>query len=294
MSGWQLNLQIPRDAIQAVEAAFAGDRPPITSSFEIPDQKPESTDWSLDIIFAEKPSLEDLRAKLSDALAPFGLSAGEVELTVLPDIDWQAEALKHHAPVLAGSLYVYGAHHPAPANLSRSILINAGMAFGTGQHGSTLGCLLALQDIAKRHDIARAYDLGCGSGILGIAAAKLWRRPVLASDIDSQAVAVAADNAAQNGVGGLINVVCADGVGATSVRARAPFDLITANILAGTLRDMAQGLCAVLAPGGLVVLSGILRTQERAVFGAYRARGLVLCRRYRIAEWSTLVLKRPR
>lgn len=293
MSGWQLNLQIPRDAIEAAEDALAGDPPPITSSFEIPNQTPGSTNWSLDVIFAEEPPLDPLKAALSAALAPFDVTLGELQLTALPDIDWQAEALKHHAPICAGDLYIYGSHHAAPPNRANGILIDGGMAFGTGQHATTLGCLLAMQDIAKRRQAMRAFDLGCGSGILAIAAAKLWRRPVLASDIDSQAVDVASDNAAKNNVGQLVSVIHADGMSDPSVRHRAPFDLIAANILAGPLRDMAQDLCALLAPGGLVVLSGILRVQERAVFGAYRARGLILRRRYRIEEWSILVLEKP-
>lgn len=298
MSGWQLSLQIPHNAIDAVEATLLEETPdatpPITSSFEIPSQKPGSADWALDVIFAEEPSLDALKATMSAALAPFGVTLGEIRLTALPDIDWQAEALKHHAPVTAGDLYIYGSHHPAPPNRTNGILIDGGMAFGTGQHATTLGCLLAMQDIAKRRRVDSAFDLGCGSGILAIAAAKLWHQPVLASDIDPQAVRVASDNAAQNGVGRLVRTVCTDGVGAPSVREKAPFDLITANILAGPLLGMAQGLCALLAPGGLVVLSGILRVQERAVFGAYRARGLVLRRRYRIGEWSILVLEKPR
>lgn len=290
MSGWQISLQVPRDAIDTLEAALAGDPPPITSSFEVPG----STNWALDVIFPEKPSLDALKAELSAALAPFGIPLGEIELAPLPDIDWQAEALKHHAPVVAGSFYVHGSHHPAPPNRARGILIDGGMAFGTGQHATTLGCLLALQDTAKQRPLGRVYDLGCGSGILAIAAAKLCRRAVLASDIDPQAVTVAAGNAARNNVAHLVNVVCADGFHAANIRGKTPFDLITANILAGPLQGMAQDLCTALAPGGLVILSGILAKQERAVFGAYRGRSMVRRRRYRIAEWSTLVLEKPR
>ncbi|MEQ9607155.1 MAG: 50S ribosomal protein L11 methyltransferase, partial [Kiloniellaceae bacterium] len=163
---------------------------------------------------------------------------------------------------------------------------------GTGRHETTRGCLLALQDIAKRRQASVILDMGCGSGVLAMAAARLWPCRVLGVDNDAPSIRVAQENLEANGVADAVTLLCGDGFRDARVRQAGPYDLILANILAEPLCRMAGDVKRHLAPGGLVILSGLLTTQERQVTARYRAAGLVLVTRYRLAEWSTLVLKR--
>lgn len=289
MSFWQASLKAPAEALPTIEAVFAtdGEAAPVLSSFEIAG----ATDRRIDVIVAGIPDMGAIKAQLIEALEPMGFKPDFVSFAQLPDVDWSAEALKHQAPVKAGTLYIHGSHNPAPMGMTRAIEINGGMAFGTGQHETTLGCLIALQDLAKRTTASRVLDLGCGSGVLAIAAAKLWRREVFATDIDPVAITVTEQNAEINGVGHMIMALQADG----AVGVEEAYDVIVANILAGPLRDLAGEICLFLTSGGTAILSGLTRGQEAAVLGAYFARGMVLVKRLRIGDWSTLVIrKRPR
>ena len=170
--------------------------------------------------------------------------------------------------------------------------IDAGLAFGSGHHGTTAGCLYAIDRVLRRSVPRRTLDIGTGSGVLAIAIAKRTRRPVVAVDIDPVAVDVATDNARLNGVAPLVRTWCGDGVDARGVRS-GPFDLIVANVLANPLVAMASDISRALAPGGSVILSGILDRQARRVEAAYRARGLVPRARHAREGWTTLTLARP-
>ncbi|AOX19797.1 50S ribosomal protein L11 methyltransferase [Kozakia baliensis] len=172
-----------------------------------------------------------------------------------------------------------------------TITLDAGIAFGSGEHGSTRGCLRTLEDVAYRKP-QRILDMGCGSGILAMAAAKLLHRPVLAVDIEPWSVRVAASNARLNGIGPLLTCRLGNGWQTPQVRADAPYDLVFANILARPLCKMARSLAANLAPGGTVILAGLLNSQAQMVLSAHRRQGLVLERRYREGDWTTLVLRR--
>jgi ribosomal protein L11 methyltransferase len=175
--------------------------------------------------------------------------------------------------------------------------IDAGTAFGTGHHGTTAGCLLALDSILKRRKLERILDLGCGTGVLAIAAARATKRTTLATDIDSEAVRVTRLNAHLNGVGQLVQAVTAPGLKHSRIADGAPYDLIFANILARPLISLAQGLTSIMAPRGDLILSGLTRDQVRWVEAAYRNRGLVSIRTLLIGNWATLILadkrKRP-
>ena len=164
------------------------------------------------------------------------------------------------------------------------IEIEAALAFGTGHHGTTRGCLLLLGEVLRSHQPRRVLDLGTGTGVLAIAAAKALRRRVLASDIDPVSVRVARDNARLNGVGNLVEAICATGFSAPQFAIRGPFDLVLANILANPLRQMATPMAAHLAPSALVILSGLLPHQAQGVIASYRARGLIL-RRHLQNRW---------
>ena len=172
--------------------------------------------------------------------------------------------------------------------------IEAGMAFGTGHHETTALCLAVLSDLAKRRRYRNVLDLGCGTGLLAIGAAKLWRRRVLASDIDPVAIAVTRENAAINGEAPLVQALIADGLTNPAIAHKRPFDLIVANILAGPLTRLAPAVARALEPGGTLVLSGLLKWQENLVAAYYRPLGLILRQTRREGTWSALVLERPR
>ena len=241
---------------------------------------------------AEIERLIDIAREVAGIAAPVLYS-----LDKLPDIDWVAESQKALPPIVAGRFRIRGSHvtEPAPPG-AFDLLIEANAAFGTGRHETTRGCLLALQDIARRRPPGRPVtpilDMGCGSGVLAMAAAKLWPCRVLGVDNDAPSILVARENVKANGVADAVSLICADGFRDARVKRCGPYELILANILAEPLCRMAQDVASHLTRGGTVILSGLLTTQERQVEARYRAAGLALVRRYRLAEWSTLVLKR--
>ena len=223
-----------------------------------------------------------------------GIAASALRFDRLVATDWVQKSLAGLKPVEAGRFVVHGAHDRARVAPNRiGIEIEAALAFGTGHHGTTRGCLLALDAICKaqgaRRPVLRILDLGTGSGVLAIAAARALRRRVLATDIDPQAVAAARKNARRNGVGPLVEVLHADGVG--GLRAREPFDLVFANILLAPLQRFAAALMPLVAPGARIVLSGILPAQANALIAAYHR--LTLQWRIDCDGWTTLVFARP-
>ncbi|SEA17638.1 50S ribosomal protein L11 methyltransferase [Rubrimonas cliftonensis] len=267
------------EALEAVRPAAAG-----VGVFEIEDG---SGRWEVGGYFTEKP--DDVTLALLAAAhgaAPFAVSK-------LPDTDWVAHVRRELSPVEAGRITVHGPHDPAPSAPTIALVIEAAMAFGTGHHATTVGCLLALQDLAR---IAprprRAADVGCGTGVLAMAAAKIWRVPVVASDIDPVATSTARANARANVVGPWLRIVTAPGFRHPALGRGPRFDVICANILARPLRRLAPQMAARCAPGGHVVLSGLLTRQAPAVQASYRAHGFARVARRRIGEWTTLTLRR--
>lgn len=245
--------------------------------------------------FEDETTVEALYGVMPDGDLLSKLAGREVQVALLPDQDWIKLSQEGLPPVRAGRFFVYGAHDrgKVPPGVV-PLRIEAGMAFGTGHHETTALCLSVLSDLAKRRRFANVLDLGCGTGLLAIGSAKLWRKRVLAADIDPVAVAITRQNAAANGEGPRVAAVMADGLTNPAIVAAAPFDLIVANILAGPLTRLALAVARALAPGGVLVLSGLLRWQENLVVGYYRAGGLILRRTRRDGPWSALVLERPR
>jgi ribosomal protein L11 methyltransferase len=256
------------------------------SAFERSDGR-----WNISVDFAQAPD----QARLRDLIAR---QAGEaVARTIVFDTvaakDWVKASLADLVPVPAGRFVVHGQHDRArvPPN-KLGIEIEAALAFGTGHHGTTRGCLLLLDHVLKtRHRPARVLDLGTGTGVLAIAAAKALHNAVLASDIDGASARVARENAELNDVGRLVRVIRATGFAAPEFARHGPFDLVLANILANPLRQLAGPMSAHLAPSALVILSGLLTPQAKSVIAAYRARGLVPLRHLRIEGWSSLLLQ---
>ncbi len=239
------------------------------------------------VFLADKPD----RARVVALLADAGVAVPEVTIEALPDMDWVAESQKALPPIQAGPFYVYGAHVTAPPPVaSIPLLIDANAAFGTGRHESTRGCLVSLAALAEKRRVRRALDMGCGSGILAIAIAKLWGGSVLAVDNDERAVRVAAENARVNGVSSAIDARHGDGYRCPAVGADAPYDLIVENILADAICAMAPDLMRHLAPGGIAVLSGLLTEQADEVLAAHAP--IRLKRQWRLDDWVTLVLEK--
>ena len=261
--------------------------------------------WQVTIHFCTAPDEDAVRALVAAAA---GSKAAEMlHFARVAAKDWVRESMAGLKPVAAGRFVVHGAHDRGRVPANRiGIEIEAALAFGTGHHGTTRGCLLALDRLCKSLTPARLahtrrpppfrgrrmtiLDFGTGSGVLAIAAALALHRPVLAIDIDASAVRLARDNAQLNRVTPLIGTVKADGVAARSVRQHAPFDLVLANILLGPLQRAAAPLAKLTAPGARIVLSGLLPAQANAALAAYR--GFALERRLTLDGWTTLVLAR--
>ena len=244
--------------------------------------------------FEDRAVVEALYVAEPDCELLTKLAGKPVHVALLPDVDWIKLSQEGLPPVRAGRFFVYGAHDAGtvPHGVI-PIKIEAGLAFGTGHHETTALCLHVLSDLSKRRRFANVLDLGCGTGLLAIGAAKLWRKSVLASDIDPVAVEVTNENARANGEAPLIRALTADGLDHPALAGKAPYDLVIANILAGPLTRLAPAIARALAPGGMVVLSGLLQWQENLVLSFYRPHGLQLRNARREGVWSALTLERP-
>jgi ribosomal protein L11 methyltransferase len=247
--------------------------------------------WDITVHFAQAPDEASIRELV--AIAAGGEVARELSFDTVEAKDWVKATLEELVPVRAGRFIVHGRHDRAnvPPN-KLGIEIEAALAFGTGHHGTTRGCLLLLDQVLKARRPRSVLDLGTGTGVLAIAAAKALHGTVLASDIDPLSVRVARDNSRLNEVGNLVQTIRATGFSAPQFKAHGPFDLVLANILANPLRQMATPMARHLAPSASLILSGLLPHQASGVIAAYRARGLVLLRHVRIEGWSSLLMRK--
>jgi len=243
--------------------------------------------WEVGGYFTDVPD----DAGLALLAAAFG--AKPFVVSELPETDWVAKVKRELAPVEAGRFFIYGSHDADRIpDGAIALLIDAAMAFGTGHHGTTLGCLRALDRLANDGFAARnVADIGCGTGVLAMAAALLWPGTVLASDIDPVAVEVAQANLAANGLAGRVTCFEAAGFDHPDLQEAAPFDLVFANILMGPLIALAPSARDSLAPGGYVILSGILNEQADEVVDVYARSGFNPVHREEIVDWTTLTLR---
>jgi ribosomal protein L11 methyltransferase len=279
---WKATITLARHLAPDVAAVF--ELAPPTPQAVLIHEEPFKPDATVEALYTEPPDA-DLLSRLV---------GHTVEAAPLPDQDWIRLSQEGLPPVRAGRFFVYGAHDAGevPPGVI-PMKIEAGMAFGTGHHETTALCLAALSDLAKRRAFKNVLDLGCGTGLLAIGAAKLWRRRVMASDIDPVAIEVTTENARANGVAPLIRALTAEGLTNPAIAASAPYDLIVANILASPLTQLAPSIVRALAKGGMLVLSGLLTWQENLVVSFYTPHGLILRARRRDGPWTALVLEKP-
>jgi ribosomal protein L11 methyltransferase len=264
------------------------DEAPATEAltYSILEEDEDHDVWRIDAF----PTTEAERSALTALLTGFP----ELRVTTekLADADWLAMALSGLPPVRAGRFFVYGAHDRGLAPASTvNLRIEAGAAFGTGHHGTTVGCLLAYDRLIKARKFNKVLDVGAGTGLLAIAAARTGSRIAVGTDIDRPSVRISKENAKVNRANA--RFVHASGLSNRLVTDNAPYDLVFANILARPLVSLAQDIKNALVPGGTVILSGLLRTQERMVKAAYVSRGFKVVNRIHRDAWAALVLQRP-
>ncbi len=290
MTSKKLTLLIAdRDAARTLAAAMQDFVEPPPDALTLFESAHEG--WRIDAYFTEIPDATDLRAALADIT---GLDVPEIAVEDVPPLNWVAISQAALPPVLAGRFTVHGSHDTGRvAQGPNAILIDAGEAFGTAHHATTYGCLNAIDRLARRRAYRRVLDLGCGSGVLAIGAARaLPRAVIIATDMDPTSVEVARSNMAANTAPARIAVYAAAGLDHPRLRRTARFDFVVANILAGPLIRLARDLRRAVAPGGQLVLSGILIPQAPAVIAAYAAQGFALNRHERVTGWSTLTFSK--
>lgn len=296
---WQTTVTVPHAAVGTFEIMM-GDDALAVSSIEIPP----GDDWIVEIITETEPDTAQMTQLAQTAATVAQIEMPEVEIAPLQAQDWVQMSLGKLAPVRADRFYLYGEHDRGTTPYGAiGLEVNAGQAFGTGQHGTTKGCLLALSDLSRKlkKRPKRVLDVGTGTGVLALAAAKLWHCPVVATDIDILSVIATSENAEKNNVLG-IQALEAGGTSHPMVARRAPYDIITANILAKPLIALAGDMDRVAAHGAYVILSGLLDTQVNAVLAAYRARGMVFRKQWDMGQgpykelghnWQVLMLQKP-
>lgn len=295
---WRVEVTAPLATVEVFETVL--ERFTDAVSWFLDDFDADETDekllWRLEGYSRTPVSRTEIETSVALASASLGVAPPVVRIDQVPGTDWVLQTLRAFPPIIAGRFFVHGSHFEGkPPAGSVGIQIDAGTAFGSGEHATTFGCLTALDRLLRRRRFRRPLDLGCGSGILAIAAAKVCPVAVRAADIDPVSVLVARRNARVNGVGARITTQVSTGYRTRGIAEHGPYDLILANILARPLASMAHALGRNLQPNGVAVLSGLLHRHERYVLAAHRAQGLALLGRVRVNGWSTLVLtRRPR
>jgi ribosomal protein L11 methyltransferase len=291
---WQSRFVVPGAAVELFLAELEDTGISVAAFEEARDGGADGALWRIELMHRGEPDQQELAARLAPLAERSGLDRIDLTIAPLAATDWLARVAESFTPRRIGRFWVHGSHlRAAPPTGTVAIELDAGLAFGSGEHESTRGCLLALDDLARRRRFRRVLDVGCGSGILAIAAARCWPAAVLAVDNDQGAVAVAAANARRNDAE-RVRTAHSDGYRSREVRAGAPYDLILANILADPLCDMARDLARHLAPGGTAILAGLFDKQAPRVIGVHRAAGLRLRARLDLGIWTTLVVTKRR
>ena len=287
---WAVRLTVPAALAPAIERVF-DDGFASLSVFEVD----ETGTVAVEACATDMPDRAMLEAALAVAAKAAGLTPPPLQIERLPSTDWLAASYAAFPPLTVGRFYIHGSHDPGPAPAGKiGLCIDAATAFGSGEHPTTEGCLIAIDRLARRLRPRRLLDMGCGTGVLAFAMARRLGRPVVAADIDAESVRVARVNTQVNRLRGRVRTILSAGYDNPAVAAGGPYDLIVANILARPLCRMAGDLRRHLAPGGTAVLAGLLDRQEAQVLSAHRAVGLHLTARIRVGVWPTLILRAGR
>lgn len=284
---WKAEFILPSASIECVEHH-------LWDSFEnlcLYRHDDDDAKHSVEVTYEGDQNQEDIEKKLSQICNNANIPMPEIVFEKIPDINWLEYVYKKYPPVVAGRFFVHGGHVTEYPEDKIEISLNAATAFGTGEHGTTKGCLLALDGLFEKHDFQNPIDMGCGAGVLSIAAAKVLNKRITAIDNDDEAVRVTFKNANINSVSNYIVGQCGDGFNASLAIDNAPYDLIMANILAGPLIAMAPDIQKFSQANGYVVLSGILQTQEDKILSIYQSLGFNVIKKYPIDEWQTIVLR---
>jgi ribosomal protein L11 methyltransferase len=292
---WQSRFVVPGAAVELFLAELEDAAVSIAAFEEQARGGPDGPLWRVELMHRGEPDQTALAARLAPLAERSGIDRIDLTIAPLATTNWLARVAESFTPHRIGRFWVHGSHvREEPPAGTVALELDAGRAFGSGEHESTRGCLLALDDLARRRRLRRVLDLGCGAGILAIAAAKCWPAAVLAVDNDPDAIAVAKENVVKNGVAHRVRTAPSEGYHSLKVRAGAPYDLILANILADPLCDMARDLARHLAPGGTAILAGLFDRQARRVAAVHHAAGLRLRARLDLTIWTTLVMTKRR
>ncbi len=285
---WRIYFTCPAEHADALAGALEPYSLAI-STFETRDENI----WTVEATAKIQPSLPEVQASLSLLATLLGYDVPQVYVESLPETDWLEATWKNFPPREIGPFYVFGSHTKSsvPEHLI-GLEVNAATAFGSGEHETTTGCLLSLAKLKETHIFSRPLDMGCGSGILAMAAAKLWDVPVLAVDNDPESVRVTEENARMNHCDDLIISLVSEGFASHEVTEKGPFDLIVANILAKPLCLMAKDMVKNVKDGGKIILSGLLIRQQEEVTNAYQEAGVRLTDHVHINDWATLVFEK--
>ncbi len=285
---WLTACRVPLEAVDVFEDYLRRHCAAVSAIMGVNDDE-----WILEGLSEVEPDRELVERGARALARDTGFDLPSFRYDLRPPINWVAENLASFPPVQWERYFVHGSHYtdPIPSGLV-PLKLDAGTAFGSGEHPTTGGCLLALHKLAKRHIFKRPLDVGCGSGILAIAVAKTWGVPVLATDIDPESVIVTAANARLNQARDLVASTVSDGYGNRRIARNGPYDLVTSNILARPLARMSKDLGQLLAPGGFAVISGVVERDAQWMMSAHRLAGLHLVAHTVLKGWSTLVFRR--
>ncbi len=285
---WQVRFELPDDALPLFSESLEEDFDTFSTRRDDSDHP-----WIVECITQDKPDTDALAAKISILAETAGIPVPQFTLEEVPNIDWLEYVYQTFKPFTVGRFFIHGSHYKDDVPADKiPLIIDAATAFGTGEHGTTKGCVYAVDYLSDKLKPARCLDMGCGSGILAFAAAKAFNVPVLAVDNDPESTKVTTEKAELNGLTELVTADCGDGFNTPSVIAQTPFDLVTANILADPLIEMAPALVGVLSADGVVVLSGLLQEQEERVRFAYETLGMEKIADFPIDGWQAIIMKK--
>lgn len=284
---WKYQRRLPRAKTDAFELALEHMEPAI----DVGEVKGDESLWEFTAFFNADMPRQDLVSaiELAEKVADIADSAQPVALQPVQNEDWHSKVVHSFPPIIESGFFIYGFEEQVPED-KVGLHVPAGMAFGTGEHATTALCLRLYEAQAVKHQFKNALDMGAGSGILAMAAAKVQKTPVLAVEIDPPSAEVCHENAENNNVADLVTSICGDGFNAPGVQARAPFDLIFANILRNPLLEMAEGLVNVLDKGGIAILSGFTEDQRGDIRAAYTKLGLTEVDTLERDQWTALCM----